>query len=115
MYRAAGKSFKLTAKRDGDIEVISVEWDEKAPGELKIDGKVYSLGTDAKQSPDIHFFVDGSVLEIIAGGRLAMTKRFYWQGAKAPDLDFAALAQAGSKQTMEKWQITPISKDRLTT
>ena len=115
LYRAAGKSFKLTAKRDGDIEVISVEWDEKAPGELKIDGKVYSLGTDAKQSPDIHFFVDGSVLEIIAGGRLAMTKRFYWQGAKAPDLDFAALAQAGSKQTMEKWQITPISKDRLTT
>jgi beta-fructofuranosidase len=113
-YRSAGKSFRLNITRDGSVNVMSVEWDEKVPGELKVDGKLYALGTEAKESLDLHFYVDGSVLEMIAGEQFAMTKRFYWQGNKAPDLQFAALAVAGSEQAMEKWRITAISKNRLT-
>jgi hypothetical protein len=51
---------------------------------------------------------------MIAGEQFSMTKRFYWEGSKAPDLDFAALAETGSGHSIKNWPIRPISGDRLT-
>jgi hypothetical protein len=57
--------------------------------------------------------VDGSVIELILGGRIGYTKRFYYAGA-APDVPVFAESQDESVE-ISAWSIAPISDNRLTT
>jgi hypothetical protein len=54
--------------------------------------------------------VDGSVIELVLGGRCGYTKRFYYEGA-APGV----AVKAEGEVKLAAWAVTPISADRLTT
>lgn len=74
-----------------------------------VDGRNIKL--QPSDVPEIHAFIDGSVIELILSERVGYTKRFYYPGAIAPDITFRVSAGA----TLNAWTITPISDNRLTT
>jgi beta-fructofuranosidase len=67
---------------------------------------------DPGESPSIHIFADGSVIELILAGRIGYTRRFYYSQSTAPDI---TLLVTGAIPTVQAWSVTPISTDRLTT
>jgi len=73
------------------------------------DGK--SIQLQPADQPTVHAFIDGSVLELILGGRIGYTKRFYYPQSTAPDI---SVTTTGAP-TLQAWTITPISSNRLTT
>jgi beta-fructofuranosidase len=75
-----------------------------------LDGKEIVLEPGDK--PVLHAYVDGSVIELIAGERVGYTKRFYYAESTAPDIFVLA---AGPGVTLKAWKISPISPNRLTT
>jgi len=103
-----GTSFDLTLSRDS-TEILRVSYSGEKHAFLA-DG--HEIGLEAGDAPTLHAFVDGSVVELILGERIGYTKRFYYEGATAPDV----LASAnGGGVKMTAWKISPISPDRLTT
>ena len=60
-------------------------------------------------SPNLHAFIDGSVIELLLGNRIGYTKRFYYPEKFAPDILIKANAQ------FQAWSTNPISPNRLTT
>jgi sucrose-6-phosphate hydrolase SacC (GH32 family) len=59
----------------------------------------------------LHFFLDGSVLEIFVNGTTTLTARIY----HAPNWPLHLTMQGdASVDALDVWQIHPISKDRLT-
>jgi beta-fructofuranosidase len=77
---------------------------------IMVDGKTVSL--EPTDSPSIHAYVDGSVIEVIVGQRIGYTKRFYYPGAIAPDI---SVQVSGATATLRAWTIAPVSSNRLTT
>jgi beta-fructofuranosidase len=75
-----------------------------------VDGKEIALRPE--DAPTVHAFVDGSVIEMILGERIGLTKRFYYEGT-APDV--MVVAHGAGEITLQAWKVKPISKDRLTT
>jgi beta-fructofuranosidase len=74
------------------------------------DGKEIQL--QPADIPQIHAFVDGSVIETIVSQRIGFTKRFYYAQTTAPDIQIRI---TGGPFTAGAWNVTPISNDRLTT
>ena len=64
-------------------------------------------------TPTLHAYVDGSVIELILGERIGYTKRFYYTESIAPDIDVVADGKGPIR--MDAWMIAPISDNRLTT
>ena len=62
-------------------------------------------------SVDLRMFLDGSVLEVFANGRTALTKRLYQVPSGALRLK---LEDSAELVHSDAWQMKPISKDRLT-
>jgi beta-fructofuranosidase len=83
-----------------------------SPGEHAwfVDGKKVAL--QSSDTPKVHAFVDGSVVEMMLSERVGFTKRFYYPGAVAPDITIRAI---GTENPLRAWTISPISNDRLTT
>jgi len=77
---------------------------------LVADGKEVAL--PRSDTPKIHAFIDGSVIEIIFCERVGYTKRFYYSGETAPDITIRA---SGQDLALNAWELSPISADRLTT
>jgi beta-fructofuranosidase len=103
-----GKSYEFTLAY-GETEVMRVSYsgDQHA---FMTDGMLIVL--QPGDLPTLHAYVDGSVVELIAGERIGYTKRFYYTDSVAPDV--RALANGGAVK-MSAWKIAPISPDRLTT
>jgi hypothetical protein len=59
----------------------------------------------------LHFFLDGSVLEVFVNGTTALTARIYHVPQWPLRLN---LQGAAPVDALEVWQMRPISKDRLT-
>ncbi len=78
-----------------------------------VDDKEIPLGPG--DAPKIHAFVDGSVIEVIAGERAGYTKRFYYEQKTAPDIEVRLKAPFGIRPDLNIWKINPISSNRLTT
>ena len=70
------------------------------------------IALQQRDTPTLHAFVDGSVVEVILGERVGLTRRFYYADSTA--LDVMADAK-GLHARMEAWKIRPISPNRLTT
>jgi beta-fructofuranosidase len=100
-----GKSFQLRMSAGQALATLDYVADKHA---FIADGKEIAL--EPEDVPNVHAFVDGSVVEILLGERIGWTKRFYYDGA-APDV---AIMVEGAA-TLQAWKIAPISKDRLTT
>ncbi|WP_188553525.1 glycoside hydrolase family 32 protein [Edaphobacter dinghuensis] len=63
--------------------------------------------------PQLHAYVDGSVIEVIMSQRAGYTKRFYYSQAMIPDIKVRVIG--GTQITANAWKIDPISTNRLTT
>jgi hypothetical protein len=59
----------------------------------------------------LHAFLDGSVLEVFVNGTMALTARIYQTPSGPLRLKLEGNAKPSS---LDVWQMTPISKDRLT-
>ena len=105
---AAGKSFEFSLS-DGSSELIRLSY-SAGRHILVADGKEISLKPD--DAPEVHAFVDASVVELILSSRIGYTKRFYYNQATAPDIK-AWASEPGMK--IAAWKVEPISRNRLTT
>jgi beta-fructofuranosidase len=77
---------------------------------LKADGKEVLLQPGDK--PQLHLFIDASVIELILGDRIGYTKRFYSDQSTAPSLQ---VRLTGTGVQAQAWEVAPISNNRLTT
>ncbi|RRA49574.1 glycoside hydrolase family 32 protein [Acidipila sp. EB88] len=91
----------------GDLFRVQYHRDKHA---FVADGKEIALAP--ADLPVLHAFVDGSVVELIVAGRLGYTRRFYYADITAPDV---TAWTDGSGTSLQAWQVSPISSNRLTT
>lgn len=103
----AGKDF-VFRMTDGTTELLRVTYDA-ASHSFRADGKTIAL--EAGDEPVVHGFVDGSVMEVMLGGRVGVTKRFYYTESVAPDI----VVVADGTARLEGWRVKAISGDRLST
>jgi beta-fructofuranosidase len=99
--------FKMS---NGDKELLSAAYSPETHS-FVVDGKSIMLGP--ADEPSLHAYVDGSVIELIVSERIGYTKRFYYSGVNAPDIEVSA--DVTRDVELNGWKISPISKDRLTT
>ena len=82
---------------------------------LSFDDKRTTLRTGKPDELAVHLFMDGSVAEVIANEAEAYTKRFYYAGSKAPDIEATLKGASGKVRDLQLWTVKPISPNRLTT
>ncbi len=92
----------------GSLSLMTIAYSAAAHS-FTVDDKTIAL--EPGDIPQLHAFVDGSVIELILSERVGYTKRFYYESAVAPDIDIALKGPA----TLRLWNVKPISNDRLTT
>ncbi len=73
----------------------------------------HEVPLEPEDTPSVHGFVGGSVVELILGERIGHTRRFYYNDKVAPDV--AIIATGAAAVGLEAWKIAPISPNRLTT
>ena len=104
--KGASFTFSLSTSAE-DLLRVDYSADKHA---FAANGSEIALHPD--DTPTLHAFVDGSVIELVLGERIGFTKRFYYAESTAPDV----VAQAtGNHARMDAWKIRPISENRLTT
>jgi beta-fructofuranosidase len=104
----SGSNFEFTLS-NGDVELLHLSYSAEKHA-FVADGKEIAL--QPADPPALHAFVDGSVIELIAGERIGWTRRFYYPGSTAPGI---AAHATGAGVTMTAWKVKPISPNRLTT
>ncbi len=122
LQKARGE-FLITADADGDdfdivlrsqyapVELLRVHY---AGGRMSFDGKQLDLLPG--DTPQLHGYIDGSVIELILNGRIGYTKRFYYQQQVAPDIAIDVTHHPDARlKTSAVWDVLPISQNRLTT
>lgn len=102
----AGKAFKVTMRAGGE-EILQVEYEPESHT-MRADGRVIAL--EAGDAPVVHGYVDGSVVEVMLGERVGLTKRFYYTNAVGPDI----VVVGNGSVSMEGWRMKAISGNRLT-
>ena len=93
-------------------ELLRIEWKPEGQS-LLVDGA--KIETPGDETLDVNAFVDGSVIELLVNGRFAKTKRFYYPGNSAPNIQASYRGRQDQLKDLAVWQIAPISADRLTT
>ena len=94
---------------------LTCRYDPTRPTEMQIDGKAIPVASTGNSQIQLRFFVDGSVIEAFADAAGALTKRFYYPGVAAPSLRIHVATGWRNLCAFSLWQISPISRDRLTT
>jgi beta-fructofuranosidase len=102
----AGRAFTVTIG-DGEAELVKISY-EPASHTMHADGRAIAL--EAGDRPVIHAYVDGSVVELVLGERVGLTKRFYYANSVGPDI----VVVGDGNVSMEGWRMKAISEDRLT-
>ena len=102
------KSFEFTLSTDSS-ELLHVSYSAESHT-FVADGR--NIVLEPNDEPTLHAFVDGSVIELIVSERIGYTKRFYYTGSIAPDIQARTNE---SEVKMDVWKIAPISHNRLTT
>ena len=100
------------ATSDGNTR-LQIKFDPRQSKQLAIDEQSLTLNTDDDEL-HIHAFIDSSVIELFVNNREALTKRFYYDGTTARKLQVTWHGSAAALISCSAWQITPISRDRLT-
>jgi beta-fructofuranosidase len=105
--------FSLVSGQDTGNALLICRYDPSHPREVLIDEKAVPVG--AAGPIELRFFIDGSVIEIFANSTGAVTKRFYFSGSTAPPIRVKITEGWKSFSALSLWQVSPISRDRLTT
>jgi beta-fructofuranosidase len=104
------KSFQLRLGTQAEPILLKIEY-AATQNAFLCDGKEIAL--EPGDIPTVRAFVDSSVIEMILGDRIGLTKRFYYSGS-APDVSVIVESQDASAK-LAAWKIAPISNDRMTT
>jgi len=105
----AQRAFQLRLRSEKGMPYAEIAYDPQR-GELRVNATVGVLRTEDPVS--LRVFVDGSALEVCANRRAAITARVY----EAPHVPLLIeVSEMEALLSLDVWQMTPISKDRLTT
>ena len=97
------------------LSLISLRYSHANVGELVIDRQRMPIHLAANEPLQLHFYIDGSVIELFVNNQVTCTKRFYYPGPTAPEIAVSITGKQSDISRLSMWQLTPISKDRLTT
>ena len=102
------------------VSLISVRYSHANPRELVVDQQRMPIFLDEKELAadkpiELHFYIDGSVIELFVNNQVACTRRFYYPGSAAPEIAISITGNPSSVNRLSLWQLNPITKDRLTT
>jgi len=97
------------------VSLISLRYSHANPGELVVDRQRMPIHLAANEPLQLHFYIDGSVIELFVNNQVTCTKRFYYPGPTAPGIAVSITGKQSDISRLSLWQLTPISKDRLTT
>jgi beta-fructofuranosidase len=96
------------------VSYISIRYSQANPKELVVDQQRLQIGLTAGEPLELRFFIDGSVIELFVNNQATCTKRFYYPGPTAPAIAVSVTGKASDISRLSLWQLSPISKDRLT-
>ena len=103
-------NFALRLQSDGgDFVTISCSA-QSGRRELRVNNVAAPLGENTSARVAMHLFLDGSVLELFVNGTTSLTARIY----KIPAGPLHLKLESAELVSLNAWQLTPISKDRLT-
>jgi len=98
-----------------DTRFLQLLYDPLYPGQLTVDARPLPVPLVHGEDLEIRVLIDGSVMEIFAGGVGVWTKRFYPAGAKPQGVRLTWTGKVESLKSLSVWEMKPISSDRLTT
>ncbi|MGC1361790.1 MAG: glycoside hydrolase family 32 protein [Silvibacterium sp.] len=110
--------FGLSIIGDGEANSapwLTVQYDPSQPARIRIDDKDVPLQIGDAGELELHFYIDGSVIEAFVNKQVACAKRFYYSGSSAPRVNLQLSGNTTGLSSLSMWQITPISPNRLTT
>jgi len=103
-------NLRLQSEDGADFATIACS-NQSGTRQLRVNTVVAPLPGTTGSPVNLHMFVDGSVLEIFANGTTALTARIY----QIPNGPLRLKLEGTAELTnFDAWQMTPISKDRLT-
>jgi sucrose-6-phosphate hydrolase SacC (GH32 family) len=110
--RPKADEFSLRLQTETGSNFAALSFTNRAGGrELRVDAVRAPLSGAPGSPVHLHIFLDGSVLEVFANGTTSLTKRVYQIPSGPLTLKLAGDAELIS---LDAWQMTPISRDRLT-
>jgi len=97
------------------VSLLSVRYSQANPKELVVDRDRLQIGLAAGEPLELRFFIDGSVIELFVNNQAGCTRRFYYPGAKAPEIAVSITGKQQDISRLSMWQYSAISSNRLTT
>jgi len=94
---------------------LSIRYSHANPKELIVDTQRLPITLAASEPIEMHFYVDGSVIELLVNNQSAITKRFDYPNPTAPEIAISFTGKLQDVTRLSLWQFNPISKNRLTT
>lgn len=111
-FRPKSDEFAIQLQSKAGEKFATLSFANKSGGrKLRIESVTANLSGMSGAPVFLRMFLDGSVLEIFANGTTALTKRIYKTPSGPLTLKLEGDADISS---LDVWQMTPISKDRLT-
>lgn len=110
-----GLTLCSAAEGGKDAGLLSVRYDPSHPDQVSVDEKTIPIHLDRAGLLELHMYVDGSAIELIVNRQAGYTKRFYYPGHRAPEIALRIAGKSTNFAKITKWQLAPISPNRLTT
>ena len=119
--KATGEVLCTASRRPGAFEFVLLNADDRSellhiayvPERHAFVADGHEIALEPDDMPQLHAYVDGSVIEVILSERMGYTRRFYYRQATAPDIDIHITG--GTGVAARAWPIDSISNNRLTT
>lgn len=114
-FAAGSEPFRLSLlpHLNSGTHLLSCDYDPSRPDHITMDGIAVPIRASGGRI-QLRFFVDGSVIESFVNGQSAYTKRFYYPGPKAPDVNLQLTCSSKVLLSLSTRPISPISPNRLT-
>ena len=112
MLHPKADDFTLRLRTTGDDRTFAAMslTQESGRRQLHVNNLAASLAGSTGSPVHLHMYLDGSVLEVFANETTALTARIYG----IPSGPLRLKLEGAEVASLDAWQITPISKDRLT-
>ena len=94
---------------------LTLQYDAAAHHPISLDGDAIPVELRDPQSLEVHIYIDGSVAEVFVNKQITYTKRRYYPGTDAPTMSLRIQGKTTNVSSLEMWNLTPISSNRLTT
>jgi beta-fructofuranosidase len=99
---------------ESQVSFLSIRYSRANAKELVVDQQRLPISLGAEEPLELRFYVDGSVIELFINNQVTCTKRFYYPGPVAPEIAVSVTGNRSDIRRLSLWQLSPVSKDRLT-